>query len=364
MGEGEIISIKRDFDPMVTNADGSKTAMSLNDLGITEINLKADVALVTLPDGSQITGTATFTMNGQTRTLADTVLMSEAEGYRIETSATINGSFTIKAYDASGNLAYSITNTTSANGLNIENRYDDNGDGVTDRIQSIDTVVNATTGARTETLVNRLGNVAATAIIQNKTITTTSADGKSVTIQRDSSGGGWYDQVETRVKAADNNHSNVLTNYAKDGITMLSRSTETIDLTGEIRTGSIDADGLGGIDGYETLTTETVAEDASGVRTTTIVTTNRHGTLRTQEKEVIAANGQDKVISRDRDGNGTFETIEDLDVTVNADTTRTNVLTVKNGDGTLRTVTSYMQSADTVVDVAGNDNCFSTRVAA
>jgi hypothetical protein len=52
------------------------------------------VALVTLRDGSQITGTATITMNGTQ---------------------------TIKAYDAFGNLAFSIANTMSTNGLGIEN---------------------------------------------------------------------------------------------------------------------------------------------------------------------------------------------------------------------------------------------------
>jgi hypothetical protein len=217
------------FKVMVTNADGTQTAKTLQELGITEINLNADVALITLPDGSQITGTATFLMNGQTRTLADTVLMAEAQGYRIEKSPTVNGTFTIKAYDASGNLAYAITNTTSANGLSIENKYDDNGDGVVDRIQTIDTTINATTGARTETVVNKLGNGTASAILQNKTVTTTSADGKSVSVLRDSSGGGWYDQVETRVKNADGTTTNITSNYAKDSTTLLSRSTETIN---------------------------------------------------------------------------------------------------------------------------------------
>jgi hypothetical protein len=36
-----------------------------------------------------------------------------------------------------------MTSVTSTTGLNISNSYDDNGDGVVDRIQSITTVVNA-----------------------------------------------------------------------------------------------------------------------------------------------------------------------------------------------------------------------------
>jgi hypothetical protein len=50
-------------------------------------------------------------------------------------------------------------------------------------------------------------------------------------------------------------------------------------------------------------------------------TTSGDGTLRTQDKEVISANGQDKVIYCDRDDNCTYDSVEDLDATVNADTT-------------------------------------------
>jgi hypothetical protein len=358
-GDGKLTAADADFAKfkvMVTNADGTQTAMTLAELGITELNLNAAVALVTLPDGSQITGTATFLMNGQTRTLADTVLAAEAQGYRIEKSASqVSGGplvITIKAYDASGNLAYSITNTTSANGLAITNLYDDNGDGVVDRIQTIDTTINATTGERTETVVNKQGNVAASAILQNKTVTTTSADGKQVTIQRDTSGGGWFDQVETRSKTADNSHTNITSNYAKDGTTLLSKSNESINTTGATRVEQIDADGVGA---YETQITETVTTDVDGKRTTTIITNNLNTSLRSQDQEVIAANGMDKVISRDRDGNGVFETIEDLDVTINPDNTRTNVLMVKNADGSLRTITTYIQSANTLNKLILND---------
>ncbi len=66
------------------------------------------------------------------------------------------------------------------------------GDAVTDRLQTVMTVVNGD-GSRTETLVNKLGNSAASAVLANRTVTTTSADGKSVTIQRDTTGGGWFE---------------------------------------------------------------------------------------------------------------------------------------------------------------------------
>jgi hypothetical protein len=96
-------------------------------------------------------------------------------------------------------------------------------------------------------------------------------DGKSVSILRDSSGGDWYDQVETRVKNADGTTTNITSNYAKDSTTLLSRSTETINSADNSRVEDINADGVGS---HETKITETVTTDATGIKTTTIVTRN------------------------------------------------------------------------------------------
>ena len=268
---------------MVTNADGTQTAKTLIADGdgytITDIELRnATVANITLPGGSKITGQSTFTgvVNGQTITngqVADATLVAEADGHRVVQDTTINaGTVTVvtRAYDASGNLAYGMTSVTSANGLAISTSYDDNGDGIVDRLQSITTVLNGST-SRTETLVNSLGNTQATAILQNRTVTTTSTDGKSVSIQRDSNGGGWFDQIETRIQNADQSRSNTISNYAKDGTTLLSQSTETVDSTGIVRTDFIDADGSGGAGGYETRDRERILV-SNGVRTTEFIT--------------------------------------------------------------------------------------------
>ncbi len=60
--------------------------------------------------------------------------MAEAQGFHVEEFPTVNGTYTLKAYDATCNLAFSIENTTSADGLSIIIVYDDNGDTVVDRI--------------------------------------------------------------------------------------------------------------------------------------------------------------------------------------------------------------------------------------
>ena len=74
------------------------------------------------------------------------------------------------------------------------------------RVSHALTVLNGD-GSGTETLFNKLSNSAATAVLANRTVSTTSVDGKSVTIQRDKTGVGWFDQVETRVQATDNSHT-------------------------------------------------------------------------------------------------------------------------------------------------------------
>jgi hypothetical protein len=75
------------FKVMVTNADGTTTARSLGQLGITEIDLRPDATHIELPDGSVITGKTTFTQTvggtTVTKTVADTVLSMDAEGHRV-----------------------------------------------------------------------------------------------------------------------------------------------------------------------------------------------------------------------------------------------------------------------------------------
>ena len=52
------------FKVTVTDADGSQTAKTLAQLGITEITLKTDATLITFAEGSQITGQTTVVMDG------------------------------------------------------------------------------------------------------------------------------------------------------------------------------------------------------------------------------------------------------------------------------------------------------------
>jgi hypothetical protein len=119
--------------------------------------------------------------------VADTVLVATAEGHKVVQTviALGGGDFTSSGYDASGKLIFTQVSVSNATGSTISNRYDDNGDGVVDRLQTIVTITNGD-GSKTETRINSTGSEAATAVMVNRQVTTTSADGKVVRINRDS----------------------------------------------------------------------------------------------------------------------------------------------------------------------------------
>lgn len=93
-GDGKLTSADTrfaDFRVMVTKADGATGIKTLAQLGITEIGLMADTTRIELADGSVITGQSTFKIGGQTRTVANTTLVAEADGHRVETVESTSG---------------------------------------------------------------------------------------------------------------------------------------------------------------------------------------------------------------------------------------------------------------------------------
>lgn len=355
-----------DFKVLVTNADGSTTAKTLTELGITSINLTADTTRIELPDGSMITGQTSFTRsNGSTGTVANATLVAEAQGYRVEQDeSTLAGGdrqVVSTAYTATGDVAYVITSITSPDGSSILNSYDDDGDGVVDRLQEIST--QEVNGNKQETVVNKTGSDAATAIVTSRVVTTTSADGGDVTIQRDSTGGGWFDQEEIRTTALDGSRSIVIKDLDKDG-GIIRSSSESTSIDGLTRTKGTDEDG----DALSDVTvTHSITEHGDGRRTEVTETRNQDSSLRSSEVMVVGPDGQSKVISRDLDGDGVVETVEGLSITLGAGGDSTSVLTVKNGSGTTRSTVTQTQSADALTktiaaDVDGDGDIDSTTV--
>lgn len=343
------------FKVMVTNADGSTTAKTLTELGITSIDLIADATHIELPDGSVITGQTTFTRsNGTTGTVGDTILAAEARGHRVDQTETTDGSgnrvVTLTAFAADGRIEYEIHSVTAPDGSQITNRYDDNGDGVVDRIQSISTVTQPD-GSIVETETNSRGSDAATAVLTGSIVTTTSASGLVETIERDSTGGGWFDQREVLTTNANGSRTIVVNDLAEDG-SVIRSVTETMSIDGLSRTEAIDEDGDGTADA---TVTHTVTVHANDSRTEVVSTTNRDGSLRDKVTEDVSADGRTKTILRDLDGDGDTDTREDLSIVIGAGGDTTSTMTVKNGDGSVRSSVTTAQSADALTKTIQTD---------
>ncbi|MDX8348802.1 calcium-binding protein [Cognatiyoonia sp. IB215446] len=343
-----------DFKLLVTNADGSTTAKTLTELGIVSIDLTPDATNIELPDGSVITGQTTFTRDdGSTGTVADVTLIAEADGHRLEQveSFDANGTRTevTTGYDADGSIAFVNTTVVSADGTQIANSYDDNGDGVVDRLQTIDTVTQPD-GSQVKTVTNSLGAAAATAILLNQTVTTTSADGNTITIERDSTGGGWFDQTEVRVTATDGSMTIVTTDQGQDG-TVIRSVGEAVSADGMTRTEAIDSDGDGAAD---VTMTHAIVVNPDGSRSETVTVLNQDGSVRSVVTETVSADGQTKTIARDVDGDGQVDTVEDTDITTGP-TGSTSTMVVTNGDGSLRNATTYVQSEDALTKTSTSD---------
>jgi Ca2+-binding RTX toxin-like protein len=288
------------FKVMVTNADGSQTAMTLTQLGITSIDLKADLTDVQYTDGSEVTGQTTFTRsNGTTGTVANTVLATDPNGYAVTqtvtTDASLNRIVTNTAYAADGSIANVTKSVTSADGKIITITYDNNGDGIIDKSQSINTTVDGA-GTKNETLTNRNGG----GVLINTIQTITSMDGKSVTINRDSTGGGWFDQQEVRTTFADGHRTLVITDKNADG-TEIHQASTTVSIDGLVRSVGTDLDSNGVAD---LIVTDTLVNNADGSRYDTRTVTGNNGTVANYTWTSTASNGKTTTVNHDFNGDG------------------------------------------------------------
>jgi Ca2+-binding RTX toxin-like protein len=280
------------FKVMVTNADGTVTAKTLTELGITEIKLTPDATHIELPDGSVITGKTSFTQNGVTKTVADTSLSMDAEGHRVvRVESVISGGTFQKeivntGYKEDGKIAFVQKTLAKEDGSHVRHLFDDDGDGVVDRRQDVRVEADGTD--RVETVINRLDDDPANGtnyIVTDRTVTRTSADGKSVTILRDLNGGGAYEQREIRVTGVDGVTVvtiETLAPHANPALAeVLGRVVKTQTADGLTRTTEVDSDGDGV--GLTSVHAITMAEDVAvagglvDIRTETTILKDDYG---------------------------------------------------------------------------------------
>lgn len=340
------------FKIEVTNADGSTSVVTLAEAGIVSINLTADLTNVAYADGSAITGQTTFTRSDTTTgTVANTTLAADANGYAVVTAVSTDGSgnrvVVNTAYAGDGSIAQAIRTVTSPDGHNITTSFDYNGDGVVDQVQAIAMSIDGA-GIKTEMLTNSDGG----GVLESRIQTVTSADGKTVTISRDSAGAGtWFDQTEVRTTHGDGHRTIVITDLNANGSTIRSETTN-LSIDGLTRTVSTDLDGSGTAD---SIVTHALVIAGSGVRTETITTTNYNTSLRHTTIITTSADGREQTVVSDLDGDTDTDRTDISEITVNVDGTTDSVITVKNGDNSVRSTVTVEQSADSLSSTETRD---------
>ena len=239
--------------------------MTLASLGITSIDLTPSGSGQTFGDGSAITGTTTFTRSdGTTGTVGDAVLASETESYVITRQPLPSTGDTsrelITATHDDGSIAFRELVVTSFGGRFVSTHYDDDGNGTYDRSQLREINPDGPNGARVETV----SNFNADGSLANKTITTTSADGKSVVTTIDQDGDGVADQSQSYARYSNGSSATATSQYSANG-TILAQTLATSSANGLIKTFKTDANGDGV---YERVRTETTASSAGNISKT------------------------------------------------------------------------------------------------
>ncbi|WP_395022610.1 beta strand repeat-containing protein, partial [Dongia sp.] len=340
------------FKVWVTNADGTRTLQTLAVAGIASINLIENEVEITLPDGSKITGQTTYDkVGGGTGTAATVSLATEAQGYALDHSESVSGAVTTidnKARNADGSIA-SETKSVYDSATKIDTTsFDNDGDGIWDRVQTTDRSVSGTVTITNRTLAG---------VLIDKTETVIS--GSTTTISRDLTGQGYYGQVETRTTNADTSLSITITDKNADGSTIsaTTRTTSFDKTSGEIlgRSETVDRNFDGVIDW--TVTDNTVINGDKS-RTETVIDKAGSTLLGVQVSKITtitSADGQTKTITADLDGDGDTDLTSAQDITsstVSGTTTSQTKMSDTAGDGTtLISKTQLDQTADSLGNV-------------
>ncbi|MGN8119837.1 hypothetical protein ACTJKX_36640 [Labrys sp. 22185] len=315
---------------------------SLSELGIASIDLTPSGSGQSFSDGSAITGTTTFTRtNGTTGAAGDAVLATESGSYIVKQTKTTNadGSVTtdILGYNADGSKAFENVVTVNAAGTSRTIKYDDNGDGVFDRSQTV-------TDSKWQTYSNveMVSNYNADGSLRDSARTERSTDLHWVKTELDRNGDGIVDQRQLQNLEADGSTTTTTSNLAVNGTTI--NQTQVIaSANGLSKTTKVDHAGSGT---FDQITTDVTVVDAGGNRTQTVTDTGSNGTVLDKTVTITSTDRATSTIQTDEDGNGSFDTVEQISRSVAPDGTHVTWVVDYNADGSKRTIHTTNISAD------------------
>lgn len=313
--------------------------------------LKEKAVVTTSANGQSTTTQWDLTGAGTLTDSRTDLVVLNADGSKTETVSTFTGA-TLKA-------RYALTE--SADGLTKTVQWDTSGGGVYTELSSDVTVKNAD-GTTTRTVTNTTN----TGTVISKFVTATSADGRTVTIQKDFNGAGIFTETET---------FNTLT--GADGTTTV---TQTLHGIGNVLQGKTvtvtSGDGVdvtttrdGNGDGI-TDQTEVIKNAVDGTRTRVITDWSATGVKLSQLSSTTAADGLSMTSLRDLDGDGINDSSTTHTWTYSSDGSQSDTLQVykisNKVNGVVTVISPVLQqtvvtttSADgtvttTTVDVDGN----------
>ncbi len=263
---------------------------------------------------------------------------------------------TVEDLNGDGSLRDKTVTTASANAKSISIARDFNGDGNVDETETIVTGANGST-------VDTVSVFAATGALFSKEVTTTDASGLNKTVQDDVNGDGTFDTVITddAVINADGSRTETITDEGANQ-TVSYRSVATVSASGLATTTKVDHTGTGT---FDTVTTDTVTLNTNGSRTETIADTNANGSLRDQSTIVTSADRMTETVTRDTNGDGVADQVETKAVQSNgsivdtvADYSGTTLaakfITTDNANGLVQTK-QYDFNGDGTVDLTISD---------
>ncbi|MDR6901471.1 DUF4214 domain-containing protein [Rhizobium miluonense] len=364
---GDLEAIKDVFD---TNGNGKLDAgdaqwskfkvmvngqlTSLDSLGITSIDLTPKGSGQSFSDGSEITGTTTYTKSdGSTKAVGDAVLASDSNGYIVKSTVVTNAdqskTNTIQAYNADGSMAFQDLVTTSADGNSVSTKFDDDGNGTYDRWQTDITTVASGVRTRAVTNFNADGSVL------NSTTTVTSADHNAITTSVDQDGDGMVDQIQWNVTFGDGSSSSTTRVLSASGAT-LSQTQVRASADGLTKITSTDVNGDGV---YDEVVSDATVVAGDGSRTRTVTDSSSNGTLLSTVTTATSADRHTKTVTSDLDGNGTIDERDLTQTTIAANGDVTTVVSITNGDNSARSKVTTVAAANglsttTSTDVTGD----------
>lgn len=278
-----------------TSANGTQTAQTV---------------ITTSANGLSKTATANIDGKVDYTTTDNTVLNTDGSTTETVTRTSENGTV----------IGSTIT-TTSGNGLSVTAETKNS---VLDVVMTDNTVINAD-GSKTETVTDvHQGDGS----LIDQMVTTTSASGASISIQSDTTGLGYNDQTETIGVDASGNTVATVSNYAANGA-LLNQTVTTTSANGLTKTVQIDLNGDGVFDRTQTSSTVYKADGS-----TTVTTVTMSGASVTASTVVAtAANGLSSTMSA-YDASGTLLNTRTDSKVVNADGSATETVSDTSGNGT------------------------------